>query len=219
MTVTEMVDLLAGSTGLEPATSGLTVQCANQAAPRARIGTCRGYTTVHYCATILRRWASPRLRRALAMGDIAYACVRIVEAPGPCPVIAWVAVAGRAGARHASPGSRPRYARANRESARRRRRSPIRPRGRCRVRRRSLPATRLPPSTPQCASRGPRWTPQCRMAPARCVRSLWSIVPLHQAAGPLLLGDRSTEHAHRSNGGAGSVGLPIGGPRRTSTSI
>src|SRR5215510_6830488 len=33
-----MVDLLAGSTGLEPATSGLTVQCANQAAPRARDG-------------------------------------------------------------------------------------------------------------------------------------------------------------------------------------
>src|SRR5215831_18683084 len=31
-----MLDLLAGSTGLEPATSGLTVQCANQAAPRAR---------------------------------------------------------------------------------------------------------------------------------------------------------------------------------------
>jgi hypothetical protein len=30
--VTEM----AGSTGFEPATSGLTVQCANQAAPRAR---------------------------------------------------------------------------------------------------------------------------------------------------------------------------------------
>jgi hypothetical protein len=28
--------LMAGSTGLEPATSGLTVQCANQAAPRAR---------------------------------------------------------------------------------------------------------------------------------------------------------------------------------------
>src|SRR5437899_504884 len=28
---------MAGSTGLEPATSGLTVQCANQAAPRARI--------------------------------------------------------------------------------------------------------------------------------------------------------------------------------------
>src|SRR5262245_3154391 len=37
--------LMAGSTGLEPATSGLTVQCANQAAPRARIGTPRGYTT------------------------------------------------------------------------------------------------------------------------------------------------------------------------------
>src|SRR5262252_3405462 len=29
---------MAGSTGLEPATSGLTVQCANQAAPRARLG-------------------------------------------------------------------------------------------------------------------------------------------------------------------------------------
>src|SRR5215470_13690284 len=29
---------MAGSTGLEPATSGLTVQCANQAAPRARTG-------------------------------------------------------------------------------------------------------------------------------------------------------------------------------------
>src|SRR5437762_1449962 len=27
---------MAGSTGFEPATSGLTVQCANQAAPRAR---------------------------------------------------------------------------------------------------------------------------------------------------------------------------------------
>ncbi len=30
------LEFLAGSTGLEPATSGLTVQCANQAAPRAR---------------------------------------------------------------------------------------------------------------------------------------------------------------------------------------
>src|SRR3990172_7282257 len=30
---------MAGSTGFEPATSGLTVQCANQAAPRARAGT------------------------------------------------------------------------------------------------------------------------------------------------------------------------------------
>src|SRR5436309_14071963 len=28
---------MAGSTGFEPATSGLTVQCANQAAPRARM--------------------------------------------------------------------------------------------------------------------------------------------------------------------------------------
>src|SRR5215471_444617 len=32
---------MAGSTGLEPATSGLTVQCANQAAPRARLGDLR----------------------------------------------------------------------------------------------------------------------------------------------------------------------------------
>jgi hypothetical protein len=33
----QVIDLMAGSTGLEPATSGLTVQCANQAAPRARV--------------------------------------------------------------------------------------------------------------------------------------------------------------------------------------
>ena len=31
-----LLDCMAGSTGIEPATSGLTVQCANQAAPRAR---------------------------------------------------------------------------------------------------------------------------------------------------------------------------------------
>ncbi len=36
---------MAGSTGFEPATSGLTVQCANQAAPRARVGTSATYTT------------------------------------------------------------------------------------------------------------------------------------------------------------------------------
>src|SRR5262249_46468531 len=35
-TAVYLCDLMAGSTGLEPATSGLTVQCANQAAPRAR---------------------------------------------------------------------------------------------------------------------------------------------------------------------------------------
>jgi integrase len=33
----QLLDSMAGSTGVEPATSGLTVQCANQAAPRARI--------------------------------------------------------------------------------------------------------------------------------------------------------------------------------------
>ena len=36
---------MAGSTGLEPATSGLTVQCANQAAPRARIIFSRAWRT------------------------------------------------------------------------------------------------------------------------------------------------------------------------------
>src|SRR5215510_1996341 len=46
---------MAGSTGLEPATSGLTVQCANQAAPRARIGTPRGYTTPRVSASMLVR--------------------------------------------------------------------------------------------------------------------------------------------------------------------
>ena len=43
---------LAGSTGLEPATSGLTVQCANQAAPRAPMRT-------RICTTA--RQACPRL--------------------------------------------------------------------------------------------------------------------------------------------------------------
>src|SRR5438132_13821761 len=36
---------MAGSTGFEPATSGLTVQCANQAAPRARIYFSRAWRT------------------------------------------------------------------------------------------------------------------------------------------------------------------------------
>src|SRR6266536_471412 len=45
MTVTETLDFMAGSTRFELATSGLTVQCANQAAPRARIETALGYTT------------------------------------------------------------------------------------------------------------------------------------------------------------------------------
>src|SRR5713101_455297 len=52
MTATEMVGFLAGSTGIEPATSGLTVQCANQAAPRARLETSAGYTTPSRNATI-----------------------------------------------------------------------------------------------------------------------------------------------------------------------
>jgi hypothetical protein len=43
--------VMAGSTGLEPATSGLTVQCANQAAPRARAKTPLGYTTPFQGAT------------------------------------------------------------------------------------------------------------------------------------------------------------------------
>src|SRR5438067_8959021 len=41
---------MAGSTGIKPATSGLTVQCANQAAPRAPIRT-------HICT--MRRAACP----------------------------------------------------------------------------------------------------------------------------------------------------------------
>src|ERR1700730_3585994 len=52
MTDTEMIDFMAGSTGIEPATSGLTVQCANQAAPRARLETSAGYTTSLRHATI-----------------------------------------------------------------------------------------------------------------------------------------------------------------------
>src|SRR6266498_1128165 len=43
---------MAGSTRFELATSGLTVQCANQAAPRARIETALGYTTPCPVATV-----------------------------------------------------------------------------------------------------------------------------------------------------------------------
>src|SRR5439155_1334879 len=46
---------MAGSTRFELATSGLTVQCANQAAPRARIETALGYTTP--CPVATGRWA------------------------------------------------------------------------------------------------------------------------------------------------------------------
>src|SRR5262245_12392556 len=48
---------MAGSTGLEPATSGLTVQCANQAAPRAPMRT-------HLCTTPRRRLSTREPRRA-----------------------------------------------------------------------------------------------------------------------------------------------------------
>src|SRR5262245_51576848 len=59
---------MAGSTGLEPATSGLTVQCANQAAPRARVGTSRGYTTAAPHATVdcAQNCALTPLRRAFS---------------------------------------------------------------------------------------------------------------------------------------------------------
>src|SRR6266496_2515852 len=53
---------MAGSTGFEPATSGLTVQCANQAAPRARTGTSRGYTAAYDIATTPWRWLRRDLR-------------------------------------------------------------------------------------------------------------------------------------------------------------
>src|SRR5439155_1979151 len=55
---------MAGSTGFEPATSGLTVQCANQAAPRARRGTSRGYTAAFDNATTPCGW----MRRGLRLG-------------------------------------------------------------------------------------------------------------------------------------------------------
>src|SRR5437773_2227235 len=55
---------MAGSTGFEPATSGLTVQCANQAAPRARRGTSRGYTAAFDNATTPYGW----MRRGLRLG-------------------------------------------------------------------------------------------------------------------------------------------------------
>src|SRR5215470_18570065 len=60
---------MAGSTGLEPATSGLTVQCANQAAPRARFrnqrlrpGEC--ITTAPLCPELCPCPGGPELLRA-----------------------------------------------------------------------------------------------------------------------------------------------------------
>src|SRR5437879_355868 len=48
---------MAGSTGIEPATSGLTVQCANQAAPRARLEVSLLYTdSTTLCKAHLHRF-------------------------------------------------------------------------------------------------------------------------------------------------------------------
>src|SRR5436309_10070153 len=65
MTVTEMLDCMAGSTRFELATSGLTVQCANQAAPRARIETALGYTTPCPVATV---WCALRVSDSARRG-------------------------------------------------------------------------------------------------------------------------------------------------------
>src|SRR5262245_8349590 len=64
-----MLDLMAGSTGLEPATSGLTVQCANQAAPRARRGMTRVYPTGGQPATTSCAARAPRAARTRVLGD------------------------------------------------------------------------------------------------------------------------------------------------------
>jgi hypothetical protein len=63
---------MAGSTGFEPATSGLTVQCANQAAPRARVGTSATYTTRFHDARAadLSHLQSDSIRRYLAHGRL-----------------------------------------------------------------------------------------------------------------------------------------------------
>ena len=55
---------MAGSTGLEPATSGLTVQCANQAAPRARLGDVRRLHDAFPDCNLRRRRAAPLHRLA-----------------------------------------------------------------------------------------------------------------------------------------------------------
>ena len=56
---------MAGSTGIEPATSGLTVQCANQAALRARAKTPLGYTTPLGSATRQTTPSCPNRAHAL----------------------------------------------------------------------------------------------------------------------------------------------------------
>src|SRR6266567_9082024 len=69
---------MAGSTGIEPATSGLTVQCANQAAPRARLKTSLLYTDF----TSIRKAHLYRIlyrpSRSLHPGGVHLGCIRRV---------------------------------------------------------------------------------------------------------------------------------------------
>src|SRR5712692_4777987 len=73
---------MAGSTGIEPATSGLTVQCANQAAPRARLETSAGYTTLRRNATIPRTLEALEKLQHRRVDFVGAFLLRPVSAPG-----------------------------------------------------------------------------------------------------------------------------------------
>src|SRR2546427_10490407 len=74
---------MAGSTGFDPATSGLTVQCANQAAPRARIYFSRAWRTSvdHTMAQRARQLPSHIRRSPTEVG----AMLRRLRAHAPRP--------------------------------------------------------------------------------------------------------------------------------------
>src|SRR2546426_12536062 len=75
---------MAGSTGFEPATSGLTVQCANQAAPRARVVFSRAWRTrvKHTMARRARKRARELAGRLLKVAG-AHDVVAVEDGPGP----------------------------------------------------------------------------------------------------------------------------------------
>src|SRR2546425_608271 len=74
---------MAGSTGFETATSGLTVQCANQAAPRARIYFFRAWrTSVDHTMAQRARQLPSHIRRSPTEGGAMLPRLR-AHAPRP----------------------------------------------------------------------------------------------------------------------------------------
>src|SRR5437762_10210001 len=104
---------MAGSTGFEPATSGLTVQCANQAAPRARFEFSKSVAEEADHTTEIRGGAATAPPPSV---DQAAAHVRPLSSVAPLERPA-AAAAGAAARRAAAPAARAEPARPAREAA------------------------------------------------------------------------------------------------------